>query len=89
MTKVAPTIKSRTPSLLPKMYDEDQDNKCTDIIKKYFIETSIHGLKYIFEGKRNYVERLFWIIACLTMATCGFYLIYQVCIHFIWKLRST
>ena len=56
----------------------EHDNKVVDIIKKYFIETSIHGLKYIFEGKRVVLERLFWIIACLTLWTCAILLIYQV-----------
>lgn len=59
--------------------DEVQkDNKCVDIIKKYFIETSIHGLKYIFETKRAAIERLFWLIAVGTLWTCGIVLIYKV-----------
>ena len=62
--------------MLPQ--NEDEDNKIVDIIKKYFIETSIHGLKYIFEGKRVFIERLFWIIACLSLWTCAILLIYQV-----------
>ena len=58
--------------------DEEDDNKLVDIIKKYFIETSIHGFKYIFENGRHIFERLFWLIAVSVMASCGFYLIYQV-----------
>ena len=58
--------------------DEDKNNKLVDIIKKYFIETSIHGFKYIFENGRHVFERLFWLIAVSVMASCGFYLIYQV-----------
>ena len=94
MTKVTPAASS--PSLkklsLTKvnvgkfggnMYDdEERDNKCVDIIKKYFIETSIHGLKYIFENKRHFTERIFWIIACCIMWSSGFYLIHQVCLGF-------
>ncbi len=58
--------------------ENDVDNKLVDIIKKYFVETSIHGLKYIFEVGRFFVERLYWIIACITLWSIGFYLIYQV-----------
>ena len=58
--------------------EKDEHNKCTDIIKKYFIETSIHGLKYIYESKRHAVERIFWLIAVSTLACLGGYLIYQV-----------
>ena len=43
--------------------DRDDENKVIEILKKYFIETSIHGLKYIFEGGRHGSERLFWIIS--------------------------
>ena len=62
--------------------DDDNDNKLVDIIKKYFIETSIHGFKYIFENGRHVFERLFWLIAVSVMASCGFYLIYQVSFSF-------
>ena len=54
------------------------NNKCSIIVQKYFIETSIHGLKYIFESKRHIAERIFWIIAVITLASCGGYLIFQV-----------
>ena len=76
--------KSKTVPLSSKMLgpDEDEeDNKLVDIIKKYFVETSIHGPKYIFENKRHSFERLFWIVAVTFMASCGFFLIYQVGIH--------
>ena len=62
--------------------DNDNDNKLVEIIKKYFIETSIHGFKYIFENGRHVFERLFWLIAVSVMASCGFYLIYQVSFSF-------
>ena len=58
-------------------YDKE-DNKLVDIIKKYFTETSIHGLKYIYEDKRHAVERLFWVIAVTVLGFCAGYLIYQV-----------
>ena len=58
--------------------DDQEDSKVVDIIKKYFIETSIHGPKYIFENKRHSCERLFWVFAVSVMASFGFYLIYQV-----------
>ena len=62
--------------------EPEEDNKCVDIIKKYFIETSIHGLKYIFEGGRHFFERLFWCIAVLTLWCCAIALIYQVSFSF-------
>ena len=64
------------------MEPPEDDNKCVDIIKKYFVETSIHGLKYIFEGRRHFLERIFWCIAVLTLWCCAIGLIYQVCIFF-------
>jgi hypothetical protein len=73
--------KAKTVPLSSKMLgpDEDEeDSKVVDIIKKYFIETSIHGPKYIFENKRHSCERLFWVFAVSIMASFGFYLIYQV-----------
>ena len=60
--------------------DKDEENKVIEILKKYFIETSIHGLKYIFEGGRHISERLFWIISELFLWIFCFYLIYAVCI---------
>lgn len=58
--------------------EEKEENKCIEIIKKYFSETSIHGLKYIFENKRHIIERLFWLFASLLMWSLGFYLISQI-----------
>ena len=58
--------------------EKDTENKFVEIIKKYFVETSIHGLKYIFESKRHFIERLFWFIACLFLWVFCFYLIYEV-----------
>ena len=76
------SIKPYEPTMIsfPKeaKYDPGEDNRFTDIVKKYFIETSIHGLKYICENKRHAVERIFWFIAVLTLTFCGGYLIYQV-----------
>ena len=76
------SIKPYEPTMIsfPKeaKYDPGKDNRFTDIVKKYFIETSIHGLKYICENKRHAVERIFWFIAVLTLTFCGGYLIYQV-----------
>lgn len=68
-------------SMFPQDSDEE-DNKCVDIIKKYFIETSIHGLKYIFENGRHVSERIFWIISCVVLWSLGILLIYQVSILF-------
>ena len=48
------------------------------LTRKYFEETSIHGLKYILEHKRNVIERIFWILATLSLWTFGIYLIYGV-----------
>ena len=73
--------KAKTVPLSSKMLgpdDDEEDSKVVDIIKKYFIETSIHGPKYIFENKRHSCERLFWVFAVSIMASFGFYLIYQV-----------
>merc|ERR1712018_461822 len=58
--------------------EKDTENKFVEIIKKYFVETSIHGLKYIFESKRHFIERLFWFIACLFLWVFCFYLIYEI-----------
>ena len=33
-------------------------------VKKYFGETSLHGLKYIGEDGRHPLERLIWVILC-------------------------
>ena len=55
--------------------DKDEENKVIEILKKYFIETSIHGLKYIFEGGRHTSERIFWIIAELFLLIFCFYLL--------------
>ena len=73
--------KAKTVPLSSKMLgpdDDAEDSKVVDIIKKYFIETSIHGPKYIFENKRHSCERLFWVFAVSIMASFGFYLIFQV-----------
>ena len=72
-TKIKPKL-----SMTPSLKDEEDDNKCVDIIKKYFVETSIHGLKYIYESGRHIIERLFWVLSFLFMATSAVYLIYQV-----------
>ena len=68
------------------MEPPEDDNKCVDIIKKYFVETSIHGLKYIFEGRRHLVERIFWCIAVLTLWCCAIGLIYQVLIEIVYLI---
>ena len=59
------------PSLPSKM-------KLDENLTAFASETSIHGLKYIFESKRHAVERIFWLIAVFTLAFVGGYLIYQV-----------
>ena len=51
------------------------------LTRKYFEETSIHGLKYILERKRNVIERIFWTLATLSLWTFGIYLIYGVSIN--------
>merc|ERR1739844_242910 len=75
MRKTVKTAPLSSKMLGPK---EEEDNPLVDIIKKYFIETSIHGPKYIFENKRHSCERLFWVFAVSIMASFGFYLIYQI-----------
>ena len=58
--------------------EPDEESRVIEIIKKYFIETSIHGLKYIFEAGRHFTERTFWVIAVLFLWVFCFYLIYEV-----------
>ena len=58
--------------------EKDEESRVIEIIKKYFIETTIHGLKYIFETGRHFSERIFWVIAVLLLWTFCFYLIYEV-----------
>ena len=48
------------------------------LTQKYFCETSIHGLKYIMESKRLVIERMYWILATLSLWSFGIYLIYGV-----------
>ena len=35
-----------------------------DHLKKYFEETSLHGLKYITEDGRHAMERALWVFLC-------------------------
>ena len=35
-----------------------------DHVKKYFGETSLHGLKYITEDGRHPLERALWVFLC-------------------------
>ncbi len=53
-------------------------NAASDITRKYFAETSIHGLKYIAEPGRHIVERIFWLVAVVSFAVTAGYLIYAV-----------
>ena len=77
MTRISDSTLTR----IKKFADDDEkniENKFIEIIKKYFVETSLHGLKYIFESKRHFIERLFWFIACLVLWVFCFYLVYEV-----------
>ena len=60
------------------MSEPEKDNIYVDTLKKYFVETSIHGLKYIYESKRRVVERLFWLISVIIMTISAAFLIYEV-----------
>ena len=64
-----------TQSILIK--DED-DEPLLDLTKSYFIETSLHGLKYLTEAKRKSVERFFWMIAIVISWVFAGYMIYKV-----------
>ena len=90
-TKTLPSKSSRRSTLtMVGPNEEKEDNRLMDIFKKYSIETSMHGPKYIFENKRHPFERLFWVIAVSLFAACGSYLIYQVSIqHFHIKIIFT
>ena len=77
MTRISDSTLTR----IKKFADDDEkniENKFIEIIKKYFVETSLHGLKYIFESKRHLIERLFWFIASLVLWVFCFYLVYEV-----------
>ena len=51
---------------------------CSSVGKKYMQETSLHGLKYIIEENRHFLERLFWIIIAAVSWGFATYLIYRV-----------
>ena len=50
-----------------------------EVARKYFEETSIHGLKYITEPNRTLVERVCWVIFITVSCSVAGYLIYSVC----------
>ena len=50
-----------------------------EVARKYFEETSIHGLKYITEPNRTLVERVCWLIFITVSCCVAGYLIYSVC----------
>ena len=49
-----------------------------EVARKYFEETSIHGLKYITEPNRTLVERVCWVIFITVSCSVAGYLIYSV-----------
>ena len=61
--------------------DERKRESChqfKDVARKYKMETSLHGLKYIAEDERHILERVFWV-TCVLLAWCtAGYLIYKV-----------
>ena len=59
-----------------------------EVARKYFEETSIHGLKYITEPNRTLVERVCWVIFITVSCSVAGYLIYSVCgklCKFLWS----
>ncbi|XP_076627865.1 pickpocket 13 [Colletes latitarsis] len=38
---------------------------CWKIIKRYLSNCSIHGTRYLVDGQLSYLERFFWLIACV------------------------
>ena len=52
-----------------------------EVARKYFEETSIHGLKYITEPNRTLVERVCWVIFITVSCCVAGYLIYSVWKH--------
>ena len=64
------------------MYENDIRNLrhlfIFEVARKYFEETSIHGLKYITEPNRTLVERVCWVIFITVSCCVAGYLIYSV-----------
>ncbi|CAL8122078.1 unnamed protein product [Orchesella dallaii] len=49
-----------------------------NVVSEFLTETSLHGLKYVGQSKRHFVERTFWIVAFIIGIAAAGYLIYGV-----------
>ena len=83
MSNAANKVKPMRNRMLEEAEEEEEDKseKChqfKDVARKYKIETSLHGLKYIAENDRNIFERIFWIVCVLLAWFCAGFLIYKV-----------
>ena len=60
---------------------ESKSDKLSQIARKYLEETSIHGLKYIYEKNERPAEKVFWILAVSGGLIMAIVLCYQVSNH--------
>lgn len=68
----------------PKPDSNPKQESChqiKDVARKFKMETSLHGLKYIAESDRHILERLFWVIVVLMSWCTAGYLIYVVIVN--------
>ncbi|XP_059487052.1 pickpocket protein 28-like [Neocloeon triangulifer] len=77
----APAVRRGLPSALSGLSsaDLDHDNWDLKIHASQFCEkTSLHGLQYLGEDKRHWLERVFWMVAFVTAIAGAFTLITQL-----------
>jgi hypothetical protein len=47
-------------------------------VKRFFDESSVHGLQYLTKEKVHVIERLFWLLAIISSCICSSLLIYEI-----------
>ena len=67
---------------------ESKSDKLSQIARKYLEETSIHGLKYIYEKGEKPAEKVFWILAVSGGLIMAITLCYQVSTHEKFTIRK-
>ncbi len=60
-----------------KINDDPKPHR-VNVTEKYMSEATIHGLKYITEPKRHWIERLFWFVACVFSWVICIYMIRKI-----------
>ncbi len=58
--------------------DEGMSGDLTDVGDRYMRDTTLHGLKYITEGRRHSAERIFWFVICAIAWLFAAYFSYKV-----------